>query len=292
MPESLCELVSRLGCLAIAAQKPDDRHVGDAGLLREFVFVPAPERHVLGEELRVETDARFVCHCETESGPVVPRCQSQIATAFHNGNQPVVRSVQVARIRPVFNRDLGLFLEQLRVGRGWTLRGAASFAARKQIALTYQVLFRMEKGQVKNPEPAVLKALAALYDVDYDDIVKRFVTKRHAVADAIGAVSAQEPSPVDQRVRLLEEQARALRGLVARARRQAIGLVATTMEVPSTADLLELWSEFTETQRDAALKLLQKLPRAEPDATGAHQRVGSRGAHRSSGTPRGRQQAS
>src|SRR6185503_14598728 len=49
-------------------------------------------------------------------------------------------------------------------------------------ALTRQVLLRLETGQTKNPEPQVLKAIAALYDLDYSDVVQRFVSARYGAA--------------------------------------------------------------------------------------------------------------
>jgi transcriptional regulator with XRE-family HTH domain len=91
----------------------------------------------------------------------------------------VLGSDLVARKRPVFHPALGTFFKELRESRGWSLRGAASLAGRRELALTYQVLFRLEQGQVKNPEPEVMRAIASLYGLDYSDVVSRFIAMRY-----------------------------------------------------------------------------------------------------------------
>lgn len=94
---------------------------------------------------------------------------------------PVLASAGV-RKRPVFHPELATFFRHLRAGRGWSLRGAASQAQRwKLTPLTYQALFRLERGQVKNPEPEVLKALATLYDMPYDTLAGRFIEQRYGL---------------------------------------------------------------------------------------------------------------
>lgn len=91
----------------------------------------------------------------------------------------------VARRRPVFLKELGGFLEQLREDREWTLRGAASMAARRKLTpVTYQVLFRLEKGQTKNPKPEVLKAVADLYGIPYETLVGHFSEQRYGIGNA------------------------------------------------------------------------------------------------------------
>jgi transcriptional regulator with XRE-family HTH domain len=94
---------------------------------------------------------------------------------------PVLASVAMPR-RPVFYPELGAFFLALREERGWNQSEAASLASRRQLsALTRQVLLRLEKGKTKNPEPDVLRDLAALYEVPYDDLVARWVNARYGV---------------------------------------------------------------------------------------------------------------
>jgi hypothetical protein len=115
--------------------------------------------------------------------PVVWCCQPQITTAVHNVNQGGIACESV-RKRPVFHPELGKFFEGLRDARKWSLRGTASLAERRGLnpPLTYQVLFRLEAGQIKNPEPDVLRAIAALYELGYEHVVARFVEQRYAIA--------------------------------------------------------------------------------------------------------------
>ena len=129
-------------------------------------------------------------------------------------------SVPVPRDRPVFHPELGKFFENLREARGWTLRGTASIAHRRGIRISYQVLFRLEAGQVKNPEPAVLKAVADLYELEYSDLVSRFVGVRYGsvVTSPVtrsdqrsGAPSGGRPDASSDRARLLEVELTALR---------------------------------------------------------------------------------
>ena len=93
----------------------------------------------------------------------------------------VLASKVVARARPVFHRDFGEFLRNLRKARDWSGRGAASIAQRKGLPLTYQVLRNLENGQIKNPGPETLRAIADLYDIEYRDVVFRFVSSRYSL---------------------------------------------------------------------------------------------------------------
>lgn len=103
-------------------------------------------------------------------------CQPQIATPFHIGNIAGATLPAEVRTRPVFLPELGKFFRELRESRDWTLRGAASQAERWHLPkLTYQVLFRLEHGQTKYPDPDVLRALATLYEIPYNDLVARWV---------------------------------------------------------------------------------------------------------------------
>jgi transcriptional regulator with XRE-family HTH domain len=78
---------------------------------------------------------------------------------------------------------------QLRDDRGWNQSEAADMSRRKgHPALTRQVLLRLERGQTKNPEPEVMRAVAALYGLDYADLVRQFVALRFGVvSDAANA---------------------------------------------------------------------------------------------------------
>lgn len=89
-----------------------------------------------------------------------------------------VTITDVTRSRPRFHEEIGNFLIALRDERGWSLRQAAAIAKQKGLnALTRQILLRLEHGQVKNPEVDVLRALATLYGVPYQDVAQRFIER-------------------------------------------------------------------------------------------------------------------
>lgn len=88
----------------------------------------------------------------------------------------------MAKTRPVFHPELGKFFETLRLGRGLKSRRlAAAVADRKGIPLDHQVIFKLEHGKLKNPEPHVLRAVAALYEVPYAELVSQVVEQLYGV---------------------------------------------------------------------------------------------------------------
>lgn len=85
--------------------------------------------------------------------------------------------------RPVFHTALGRFFEELRTARQWGQSEAVSIAQRRGLKrLTRQVLIRLEKGATKNPSREVLEDIAALYNLNYADVVR--VVVMHAYAPA------------------------------------------------------------------------------------------------------------
>jgi HTH-type transcriptional regulator, competence development regulator len=84
--------------------------------------------------------------------------------------------------RPTFHAELGEYFVGLRQRRELGQRQAAEIADRRNItALSRQVLLRLEQGKTKNPEPEVLKAIADLYGVTYDELVIRCVEAQYGV---------------------------------------------------------------------------------------------------------------
>jgi transcriptional regulator with XRE-family HTH domain len=81
--------------------------------------------------------------------------------------------------RPVFHEQIGQFFTSLREEKGWTQRQAADIARRRRLRLSKNVLWRLETGKVKNPEPDVLRAVAALYEKPYEDIAGRIIAQRY-----------------------------------------------------------------------------------------------------------------
>lgn len=85
------------------------------------------------------------------------------------------------RDRPVFHEGFGAFLASQREAKGWSLRGAAAQAKRWSLPLSYQVLFRLEGGQTKNPNGDVLRAVAQLYRLPYEELAARVVSANYGL---------------------------------------------------------------------------------------------------------------
>lgn len=104
-----------------------------------------------------------------------------------NGQQTAVLASGVPRVRPVYFKELGEFLAHARERLGWSQSEAADFARRRALkSVTRQVILRLERGQTKNPPPEVLRELADLYDISYQDLVAKWVAYRFGVNDLIG----------------------------------------------------------------------------------------------------------
>jgi transcriptional regulator with XRE-family HTH domain len=102
--------------------------------------------------------------------------------------------------RPIVYKKFGRHLANLRVARGWNQSDAARFAAQKHISdvLTRQVLLHLEAGKTKNPDPAVLRAVAQLYEASYVDVVRHYLIEHIEVqADRYG-VSVRVPDEIDE----------------------------------------------------------------------------------------------
>ena len=84
--------------------------------------------------------------------------------------------------RPTFHAGLGEYFISLRQRLGWGQRQAAQLAERRGIVLlTRQVMLRLEQGKTKNPEPTVLRAVAELYGVTYEELVARCIQSQYGV---------------------------------------------------------------------------------------------------------------
>ena len=97
--------------------------------------------------------------------------------------------------RKVFSSGLGKYFEELRVSKDWSQRQAEDIAInrKKLVALNRQTIFRLERGVIKHPSADVLRAVSALYDVSYDEVVSA-VTAHVYGSDLPGHSAAQDSS--------------------------------------------------------------------------------------------------
>jgi transcriptional regulator with XRE-family HTH domain len=85
------------------------------------------------------------------------------------------------RDRPTYYKDFAAFLVELRTARKWRQSRAVAEAHRKGLtAITRQILIRMEKGQVKDPDVEVLRQLAVLYKQDEHAVLQRLLLEKYS----------------------------------------------------------------------------------------------------------------
>ena len=99
---------------------------------------------------------------------------------------------------PVFYEGkLGEYFRDLRETRGWSLRQAIRLADQRKLQVSLGALRWLEGGLTKNPEPALLRALAKLYGEPYGRVIQEiarhvYATKPHELLEG-----APPPTAVD-----------------------------------------------------------------------------------------------
>lgn len=122
-------------------------------------------------------------------------CQQQNTSTVNNANNSGATIGLPMTSRPVFHAQTGALLERLREERGWTQSEAASLAERRGLkGLSRQILLKLEKGLIKTPDPETLRAVAALYGVDYMELFTRFIGKRYGIGSDLPRHSELEES--------------------------------------------------------------------------------------------------
>jgi transcriptional regulator with XRE-family HTH domain len=148
--------------------------------------------------------------------------------------------------RPTFHPDLGRFFAGLREERGWSQRQAAAIAKRRDVSLNYNAIWRLETGKIKNPEPEVMRAIAQLYELEYADVVQRFIGVRFGLTSPVrstdqgsvlstGGAPGVPASDAVSRLESIRERDQTLSGEVRDAIRR-LTRIATTLEEEAAAD--------------------------------------------------------
>lgn len=68
------------------------------------------------------------------------------------------------------NGNLGMYLKSQRSRLGYSLRQVEELTE-KEISNAY--LSQLENGSIKNPSPNILYTLSSVYDVDYEELMRR-----------------------------------------------------------------------------------------------------------------------
>lgn len=113
---------------------------------------------------------------------------NQMAHAVNNPHMTVLGFPSVSK-RPIFHAQFGEYLAGLREAKGWNQSDAARFGVKKSKLLTRQVLLHLEAGKTKDPKPDVLRAVALLYGVPYEQIAAKHVACRFGEGVLNGTVS-------------------------------------------------------------------------------------------------------
>jgi transcriptional regulator with XRE-family HTH domain len=136
------------------------------------------------------------CHWEPEITPIrFPLSTTKIGSGPQR--QPAAITIQgVPRHRPVFHPEFGETLKGLRESKGWRQREAADIAQRKGYRrLSRQIMLRLERGQVKNPNPDVLRDVAAFYGVEYAALAAQFTALTYGVRITVAEVLNPRADP-------------------------------------------------------------------------------------------------
>ena len=114
-------------------------------------------------------------------------------------------------VRPVFHGQIGSELRELREARGWSQHQTVSLAKRRKLPpLSVQKLRYLEEGRTKHPDAEVLRALSALYGVNYDELVARFIVAIYGFGAARAATTETIHGPLAGNWRLLQDDERQL----------------------------------------------------------------------------------
>jgi transcriptional regulator with XRE-family HTH domain len=102
--------------------------------------------------------------------------------------------------RPVFHKEIGAWLANLRNGRGLSLR-QVEIASKGKISKA--TLTSLELGRIKNPDEDMLRELARIYGAEYSAIALRFVEANYG-RDLVPSSHVEDPTddPVATRMEL------------------------------------------------------------------------------------------
>jgi len=81
--------------------------------------------------------------------------------------------------RPIFHPELGQALKAIRDAKQWSVSQARIQAKGKGHAVTDNQLRWLEQGKTKSPDQEVLRAVAAIYGLDYMELARQIVAANY-----------------------------------------------------------------------------------------------------------------
>lgn len=89
--------------------------------------------------------------------------------------------------RPIVHKEFGEYVEGLRTAKGWEHQmDAARYAAQRGVkVVTRNKLVRLESGKTRNPSAELLRGIARLYEVPYEEVVSVYTRYQFGIDLAI-----------------------------------------------------------------------------------------------------------
>lgn len=98
----------------------------------------------------------------------------------HEGDVRFGQMSESGEERPIFHPKLGALLAKTRAAKGWSVQQAVIAArGKKHTALTPNRLRWLEEGKTKAPDQDVLRAVCAIYDLDYFEIASAYIAANY-----------------------------------------------------------------------------------------------------------------
>lgn len=138
-------------------------------------------------------------------------------------------TIPTVRKRVPVHPEIGSLFRELRTEAGWGLRQAARIAEEKGLRLlTMNSLGFLERGVTKNPDPELLREVAALYKVSYAPLAAKFAAMRYGIE--INGTDLIRP-PMDQASDLSKGESADVTAAATRLQQQHAALLAATEQV-------------------------------------------------------------
>jgi transcriptional regulator with XRE-family HTH domain len=113
-----------------------------------------------------------------EDTPPADHCQQQNADICQQSEDGLLGCASVPT-RSIFHAEFGRYMEGLRTAKAWSQSDAARFAAKKYPHITRNVIVHVEAGKARDPKPALLRDLANLYGVPYEEVARQFFRDKY-----------------------------------------------------------------------------------------------------------------